>query len=268
MISSCAEFFTYVQTVIPHSADESQVKVASMLMHYITLVHTTKDQLDLKKVLSASGKPFTKKIMRNQGLVRKFALALGLKMCVPWKPTQIPGWLKEMSEDCKVDVKASLTCNKTVEKVCDELYILTAFVCMARQAMITTHKATLHALDRGYSSHCHLDYKPVGLLGLGAGSNMMQGLKASQIPQALISYPTTAKSQSTPISNSRMAPMSAGLNISKSSVSSCATASRIKSQKNMMATSNVLHNPPQYAHFMAALAHQGHATRPTPTVYR
>ncbi|KAB5590358.1 hypothetical protein CTheo_6189 [Ceratobasidium theobromae] len=207
MISSCTEFFTYVQTVIPHSADKSQVKVTSMLMHYITLVHATKDQLDLERVLSALGKPFMGKVMHNQGLVHKFALALGLKMRMPWKPTQIPGWLKEMSEDCKLNVKASLARNKTIEKVCDELYILTAFVRMARQAMITTHKATLCALDRGYSSHCHPDYKPAGFLGLGVRSTRMQGLKASQIPRALISYPTTVNSQPIPISNGRLAPM-------------------------------------------------------------
>ncbi|KAB5588566.1 hypothetical protein CTheo_7991 [Ceratobasidium theobromae] len=267
MISSCTEFFAYVQTIIPHSADKSQVKVASMLMHYITLVRATKDQLDLKRVLSASGKPFVGKVMRNQGLVHKFALALGLKMHVPWKPTQIPGWLKEMSEDCKLDVKASLACNKTIEKTCDELYVLTAFVCMARQAMITTHEATLRALDREYSSHCHLDYKPAGFLGLGARSTRMQGLKASQIPQALISYPTTVKSQPIPISNGRLAPMAIGLNTSKSSVSSHAKTSGIKSQKITMTTLNVSHNPPQYAHFMAVSAHQGHATGSTPAVY-
>ncbi|KAB5590495.1 hypothetical protein CTheo_6077 [Ceratobasidium theobromae] len=172
---------------------------------------------------------------------------------------------QKMSDD-KVDVEASLARHKTIEKACDELYVLTAFVRMARQAMISTHEATLCALDRGYSSHCHPDYKPAGFLGLGTGANALQGLKVSQIPRALISYPTTAKSQSTPISNSRLAPMSVGLNISKSSVSSRATASGIKSQKNTMTTLNVSHNPPRYAHLMALSTHQGH-TRSTPAMY-
>jgi hypothetical protein len=50
--------------------------------------------------------------MRNEGRVCRFATELNLDIRAPGKEGQVPDWLEQIANECKIDVKASLARHK------------------------------------------------------------------------------------------------------------------------------------------------------------
>ncbi|KAF8609995.1 hypothetical protein BDV93DRAFT_549853 [Ceratobasidium sp. AG-I] len=179
---TCGDFIDYVSSLLPNSDMDTQSKASRMLMHMITLMRAF-DKLELSKVRSSTGKPFTEQIMHRESLVLKLAGALKLKFESLNKPKSIPEYFQRWASELGVDTAEVQSRHKKLASAVNEICVQALFVRIAQVVMRAMHEDTLRDMDKCYRGHCHPSYVPK-TWPFGKEDRSLLGLKTSQLPGA------------------------------------------------------------------------------------
>ncbi|CAE6413889.1 unnamed protein product [Rhizoctonia solani] len=188
------EFFDFIQVIKPSLGDNQRAKIGLILMHYITLTRVSGGRVRIDQVLTTSGKPFARQILRNMSLVRDLAFALRVDMSYPYDDSPVPERLRHLCQQYHIDVEACIGHNKKLADARAEMSNLIIFVRVAQAVMAALHEDTLRALDESYAGHRPSDYKPKSKwFGIGA-EHPNHPIRACDLPGAKPPRPVGSKS--------------------------------------------------------------------------
>ncbi|KAG8723228.1 hypothetical protein FRC11_002520, partial [Ceratobasidium sp. 423] len=203
-----SELFDYIQTIKPSFGDEKRAKVGLLLIHYITLARVSNGHVRINNVLTSSGNPFVRKVLRNASLVRDLAFAMKVDMTCAYDDSPVPEGLRRTCEGYHIDVEACIHRNRKLSDARGEMWDLIIFVRVARAIMAVLHEDTLGSLDESYRGHRPVGFKSKSKwLGLRVDESV-PALRARDLPRAGAPRAVSAKTTGTSTSTSGPVPMS------------------------------------------------------------